>query len=808
MAQRETAAKSVGHIPSPPVSLSPQEDPGTRRSSGRSQRHADTPAQVARPRLAYAAAAEQRDGRLLPVLGRATQRRLREAVDWLAKEGPARDCGHAALVVLVVVMAKANWERGRTTSTSVPELADWLGVHISTVDKALAELRRAGAVETWDRRNAEGEVDGILCRVVVPDGHRRHPLAVLGRPELATLLRACEALFGPGWAPSDREPTPPGLLVGHTGKGAPKLRLALLRIYLDTRPDGRLRLCGGRMDGKHSRAAATVARLINRAPSGGSRVLAELTAAGVLTKAENTAGTGMSGRVVVRFPAAADPHAEHRHLRAVPADFPGPTGHPGTVGRGAAPGSGLTSQVTPVEETEKPELVGRPGTAELHAVHALGVDLLGSGAADHVVVPAEGGRGLSTVGGSARARETVTPAEATGQPTAPALDALRAEQTKTLPTQFPGVRSGQGAEVDQVLDVVRVLWAGLTTTGRRTSVTQAVRQLLATASVDAVQLAVASRYAADRGKIRDPYAWLPRRGLRPLDTCGTPGCADGWLAADAPCPGCRAAQARAEDRRALRAAIGAQVSADLPLATPEERRRETDRRTHQRVMAQQAHALAQRPVRPAGQPAPATPVPLLTAGPCDECGTTTPDGRTCGPCTDHHAVQDAADRAADAMASTTSDPQEAELLAETARAELLTVVDHALADARRRDALPEVLGTVARLAAANHADDTRHRALTLLADGPEARSEAARARRTALTDAWNASSADRRQAADDAAADAAHRAAQWLYDQRTAARARRRAAAAQARFSDDDRPGTPAYRAARVAVRSARRKAA
>ncbi|RMI44411.1 hypothetical protein [Streptomyces triticirhizae] len=735
------------------------------------------------------------------------QRVLRAAVAWLTETGPARDCGHAALVVLVVVLAKANRQRGRVTSTTVPELAAWLGVSASTVDKALAELRRAGAVETWERRNVEGEVDGLLCRVAVPDGSPRHPLAVLGRAELATLLRSCEALFGPGWTPADRAATPPGLLARHRGKGAPTLRLALLRIYLDTRRDGRLRLCGGRLDGKHGRAAVTVARMIDRAPSGGARVLAELTAAGVLTRTEEAADTGMSGRTVVRFPAAADPRAGRRHLRAVTDQDPGIPGHPGTADSGSGPEVDAAPQVTDVEEADRPEIPGHPGMADLHAVHAPVVDLSGFGAADLVVVPAGGGGGLGAVGGSAQVREGTAGAEATAQAAASAeADALRAEQTKILPAQFRKVRSGQGADVDQVLDVVRPLWAQLTTEGRRVTVTRAVRQLLAAASVDAVQLAVADRYAADRATIRDPYAWLLRRGLRPLDACGTPGCVDGWLASDAPCHGCRADQARAEDRRALRAAIGAQVKAEQPLATPEERRRETDRRTHRHVMKQQAHALAQRPVLPAQRPALAVEALLPVAGPCTSCGTVTPNGRTCGPCTDLRAVQDAADRAADAMAATTADPQEAELLAETARAELLAVVDQALADAEQQDALPEIFGTLARLTAVNHADDTRRRALALLADGTEARAEADHARRIAWTSAWNASPADRRQAAEEAGADAADRAAQWLYDQRTAARARRRAAVVPAQYPD--RPGSPAHREMRAALRSTPRRTA
>src|SRR5690606_9446796 len=98
------------------------------------------------------------------------RRALGEAVSWIIRRGPARGCGHTAQALALVVLAKSNCADERWTTTAVPELADWLGVTDDTVDKALARLRRAGALETRPRYG-NGSVVGVHCRLLVPDAH-------------------------------------------------------------------------------------------------------------------------------------------------------------------------------------------------------------------------------------------------------------------------------------------------------------------------------------------------------------------------------------------------------------------------------------------------------------------------------------------------------------------------------------------------------------------------------------------------------------------------------------------------------------
>ncbi|MFI0226359.1 hypothetical protein [Streptomyces lydicus] len=148
--------------------------------------------------------------------------------------------------------------------------------------------------------DAKGHPAGMDC-LVMPLWHARkgrgvvHPLA-LSQTELAVLLRLIEALFGQGWTPENREPTPPGLLASRTGRGAATDRLGLLLMVLNTRASGWLQLCGGSVKVKEGRWAATLARLLGCSPSGARKVLARLTEAGVVARQRKATGTRMNGR--------------------------------------------------------------------------------------------------------------------------------------------------------------------------------------------------------------------------------------------------------------------------------------------------------------------------------------------------------------------------------------------------------------------------------------------------------------------------------------------------------------------------------
>ncbi|MEW2636376.1 hypothetical protein AB0903_33245 [Streptomyces sp. NPDC048389] len=111
-----------------------------------------------------------------------------------------------------------------------------------------------------------GQDDGLKCKVLPQWAAQDvvgHPLN-LAKKEYATLWRLLEAVMGPGWTHRDGRVTPAGLIGTRTGRGAATDRLALLLLVLEARETGRVRQCGGTVDTKRGRAAATVARLLRR----------------------------------------------------------------------------------------------------------------------------------------------------------------------------------------------------------------------------------------------------------------------------------------------------------------------------------------------------------------------------------------------------------------------------------------------------------------------------------------------------------------------------------------------------------------
>lgn len=154
--------------------------------------------------------------------------RLLAAVRALLKDPSLVTAPDAARLAAVVLLAKSRAPKGMPDDNQASiwgaELGRWLGTSESTVHHAvLPALRESGAVRTRVVTDAKGQPTGLDCLVMpVWQARRRggaaHPLA-LSRTELATLLRLLEALFGPGWAPKNQEPTPPGLLAGRTGRG-------------------------------------------------------------------------------------------------------------------------------------------------------------------------------------------------------------------------------------------------------------------------------------------------------------------------------------------------------------------------------------------------------------------------------------------------------------------------------------------------------------------------------------------------------------------------------------------------------------
>ncbi|MEV7156972.1 hypothetical protein AB0N77_20470 [Streptomyces misionensis] len=185
---------------------------------------------------------------------------------------------------LVVFLAKASHRTCRVAITA-RELGRWLGVSKSTVaHEVLPALQNAGLV-VQVVVTEQGEPTESYYRVV-PLWEARSAMGspfYLHKHELATLLRFLEGLFAPGWGPTCE--TPPGLLAARRARGAATDRLALLLLALHARPDGRVRLAGGRLAADlvpYGRAVVTLARMLGCEAPEAASVLKRLEEAGLV----------------------------------------------------------------------------------------------------------------------------------------------------------------------------------------------------------------------------------------------------------------------------------------------------------------------------------------------------------------------------------------------------------------------------------------------------------------------------------------------------------------------------------------------
>ncbi|MGW2418995.1 hypothetical protein ACWC0C_06975 [Streptomyces sp. NPDC001709] len=360
-----------------------------------------------------------------------TQQRIRDAVDWLTLEGPAARCGTGTRALAALVLAKTPADGDRWVRTDAPFLARHLGLSPSATEKLLAEGRKAGALETRRRyqttEDGGREVVGVDIRLIVPNPSRRHPLARLGRPELAVFHRLLTTITDPAG----------GLLAARTGRGATTERLAALHLVLRARLDGTVRMTGGHLDHHQGRNAATLAPLLRMSADGAAKVLGRLEEADFTREDVTDAATGATGRTLLRIPAAA--HRTAR-LEAVKPDFRPP--YSAEV-RGSSPEGTGNTQVTGTQDAGNPEIEPPYWTEEYHAVHASKADLDGQAEVSRGS-SAEGASRLSHDGGYAHERakgpgalraETKTPA--------PHLQHIPTEIRAALPGLFEAMTPGQ-----------------------------------------------------------------------------------------------------------------------------------------------------------------------------------------------------------------------------------------------------------------------------------------------------------------------------------------------------------------------------
>ncbi|MFB7852905.1 hypothetical protein ACFC34_38635 [Streptomyces sp. NPDC056053] len=545
--------------------------------------------------------------------------RLHAAVQDLLADKTIAGQPDVAKLAAVVLLAKSRAPKGHkddnVTSIWVAELGRWMGVGESTVHRrALAPLRASDGLHTEEVRNEQGYPTGLRC-LVMPlwrarkHGGAGHPLA-LGKAELATLLRLCEVLFGHGWSPEGKEPTPPGLLAGRSGKGAATDRLGLLLMVLNTPGSGWLPLCSGSMrqaEKKHGRGAVTLARLLGCSPAGARKVLDRLVETGVVAREHRSTTTRMRGRGRVRLLPVARAYGRVLEVVQNPDDLF--SARPGSAGGDLAPGGTAGALGTPGiregEDAGPAENQERPDSAELHTGHASAVT--------PVVLPqldcgfsGEGRGGEGRRPERACAREDGSPLRGDKQEKSPVVEGLK-DNNWSVADAPVRVVDGAGQSRQQrgraplppedlraILAPVDLVWARLERPAARRLVEAAARSELArvvglTGRTDAPQVLAdrVARRLEDQvrlaGPIKDPVGWLIGLALPQRQRCGDVRCDDRVLLDSGQnCPRCEEKQA---DRRDQHRAIAAAVDAAMPHASEAERRAATEQQLHQVVTA-------------------------------------------------------------------------------------------------------------------------------------------------------------------------------------------------------------------------------
>ncbi|MFJ3164235.1 hypothetical protein [Streptomyces kanasensis] len=504
----------------------------------------------------------------------------------------------------VLVLASRTPSETGVVKIRTSELGRWLGVSASyTASAVVPGLRRSGVVSVETADGDYGQDAGLKCRVLplwAAQDVAGHPLN-LAKKEYATLWRLLEAVMGPGWVHRDGSVTPAGLIGTRTGRGAATDRLALLLLVLEARESGRVRQCGGRVDTKRGRAAATVARLLGCSVSAGERVLERLEERELVLRVRLKTGSGLAHRSRLMVPAVAAAHGrtvaddvqEDRTADLEP-DFSDPDV---TAGPSEVLETDTDPQVSGASVTDELDIADPDVAAALHTDHphlvtpVVDLSLAGGfsgegrggnhGLPDCACVREDGGplrgekpRKSSSISEKS-SRETVAGAGQGRQP----------RRKVPLPPE----------DLRAVLAPVDLLWARLERPAARKLVEAAARSELArvvgfAGRTDAPQvladrlarrLAVQMRLA---GPIKDPVGWLIGRGLPQRQLCAEPRCDEGTLLdSGRDCPRC---EDRQIDRRAQRHAVAAAIDAAMPDASESERRAVVEQQLHQEVTAE------------------------------------------------------------------------------------------------------------------------------------------------------------------------------------------------------------------------------
>ncbi|MFF7189666.1 hypothetical protein ACFZAR_31545 [Streptomyces sp. NPDC008222] len=618
-------------------------------------------------------------------LGRDARARLGGAVRALL-DVPGLDGVSDAVRLAVIVLASRTPSESGVVEIRTPELGRWLGLSASYVaSDVVPVLRRSGVVDVATAGGEFGQDVGLECKVLplwAAHGVVGHPLA-LAKRELATLLRLLEAVMAPGWVHRDGRVTPAGLLGARTGRAAATDRLALLLLVLEAGETGRVRRCGGTVDTRRGRAAATVARLLGCTASAGERVLGRLEDRDLVVRVRVRTGSGLRHRTRLVVPAVAVAHgrdgiadAREDRLEAAEPEFSDPAL---AAEGGEAPESAKDLQVSGVLVADEAGVADPALAAALHAVHPpVGTSVSSLSLSGGFSGEGRGGEGRRPERACMRGDQVVN-----GEPTSDAIKSpvaearpLRGEMPKESPVderhgqRGAGAGAGAGAgvrlkavagektqqhrrldlpedlDLRVVLAPVAGLWVRLSG-WQQSQIEQAASVELGHLKSLLMQPESAPRLVADRltdrlmetgGEVlvNSPFGWLTRRGLVQRPACSDVRCDDGMrLDTGGECDNCGNT---VHIRRARRARAMAEIDQELPGLGEGERRKVLEDRLREHATAEAedfvhrreqtraeqarrdaAHAAAQKRAERERQAAAAA-AAVRQALPCEDCG--------------------------------------------------------------------------------------------------------------------------------------------------------------------------------------------
>ncbi|MFI1177022.1 hypothetical protein [Streptomyces melanogenes] len=626
----------------------------------------------------------------------------------------------------VVLAARTPSVSGRV-EIRAGELGRWLGVSASYVaSEVLPGLRRSGVAKVTTAKGESGMDRGLVCRVLPlweARGTVGHPLA-LHRKEYATWLRLLEALMAPGWLHRDGSVTPAGLLGERTGRGAATDRLALLLLALEATETGRVRQCGGRVDTRRGRAAATVARLLGCTASAGERVLERLEDRGLVRRVRLRTASGMAHRTRLMVPAVG---AAHRHGAAARRQedrtaVRGPVlPDPDVAARGsAAPQPRMDAQVTGAQGVGETDAAEPDVPAALHTGHSPAGTRGGSPPVDRGFSgEGRGGegrrperarvRGSGAVDGNAAAAGLAPPVgwvhgQNRKDPGTAATEAGTPAPPVAMRGGEPAPRGTAADRRDRLLRIalepVADVWSQLS--GKQRYLVREATQKALDALTGLVGPEPAPRLLADRlagrlretggaARVRDAVGWMLGRGLVQRPACSDVRCDDGVrLDTGGDCPTCGNV---IHVRRTQRARIAAEIDTRTPGLATQERRAALEKRMHHQTaldaedfMRRRRQAEAERDrrdtvraqaerERAAAQAAEG----LRQAQPCADCGATRAAG-LCETCRFRRRTRELVEEAGLLATAGATGAENAE----TTVAHVREAITRAMADARAR----------------------------------------------------------------------------------------------------------------------------